>query len=88
MDDVTASGGVDRHGRMSLADNDTQTTVTFADLGHTDYTVNATMENSIDSPPSIYAFIISARTSSSFTADFSGKMDSDNYVLNWMIIED
>jgi len=88
VDETVASGGVDRHGRDTLADKDQQLVVNFADLGHTDYTVNATLENNTDSPPSIYALIISGRTSSSFTADFSGKMDSANYALNWMIIED
>ena len=88
VDETVASGGVDRHGRDTLADKAQQLVVNFADLGHTDYTVNATLENNTDSPPSMYALIISGRTSSSFTADFSGKMDSANYVLNWMIIED
>jgi hypothetical protein len=88
VDDVTASGGVDRHGRTAITISTSQVTVSFADLSTTDYTVNASMENDTDSPPSIYAFIISNRTSSSFVADFSGDMDSANYYLNWMIILD
>jgi len=87
VDDVVASG-IDRHGRTSLAYKAKQVTVNFTDLGHTNYTVNATLENTTDSPPSIYAFIISAKNSGSFVADFSGKMDSANYLLNWMIAED
>jgi len=88
VDDVTASGGVDRHGRLAISNGSSQLTVTFADLGHVNYTVNATMENDNDSPASIYAFIITGRTSNSFTVDFSGEMDSANYYLNWMVIED
>jgi hypothetical protein len=86
--DETVASGVDRHGKDGLAYKAKQLTVNFPDLGHANYVVNATLENITDSPPSIYAFIISAKTSSSFTVDFSGKMDSANYVLNWMIVED
>lgn len=87
VDDATSSG-IDRHGRTNIGYTATQIVVNFPDLGHTNYTVNATLENTTDSPPSIYAFIISAKTSSSFTTLFSGRMDSANYVLNWMIAED
>lgn len=82
------AGGMDRHGRASIADGASTVTVNFADLGHTNYTVNATMENTSDSPPSVYAFIVSAKTSSSFTVTFMGDMDSANYLLNWTVIED
>jgi len=89
-DEITISGtaGVTYHGRQAVAYKAQQVTVNFADLGHTNYTVNATLQNTADSPPSIYAFIISGKTSSSFTADFSGKMDSANYYLNWLVVED
>ena len=80
--------GIDRHGRKSISDAASSVTVTFSDLGHTNYTVNATMRNTTDSPPSIYPFIISAVTSSSFTVTFAGEMDSSNYYLDWMVIED
>jgi len=89
VDAAIISGTIDRHGRSGpITYKASQWTVNFADLGHTDYTVNVTMENTADSPPSIYSYIISARTSSSFTVDFSGKMDSSNYYLDWNIIED
>jgi hypothetical protein len=81
-------GGIDRHGRQAVANTASTVTVSFSDLGHTNYTINTTLENTTDSPPSIYAFIISARTSSSFTVTFMGDMDSANYVLNWSVIED
>jgi hypothetical protein len=80
--------GLERHGRAAIADQASTVTVNFTDLGHTNYTVNVTMENTVDSPPSVYAFIVSAKTSSSFTVVFMGDMDSANYYINWMIIED
>ena len=88
VDTLTISGGIDRHGRQSVANASSTVIVNFADLGHTNYTVNATLENTTDSPPSIYAFIVSARASSSFTVTFMGDMDSTFYSLNWTIIED
>ena len=81
-------GGIDRHGRQSIGNGVSFIVVSFSDLGHTNYTVNATLENTSDSPPSIYAFIVSARTSSSFTVTFMGDTDSANYKLNWSVIED
>jgi hypothetical protein len=81
-------GGIDRHGRQAIGNGVSQITVNFSDLGHTDYTVNATLENISDSPPSIYAFIVTARTSSSFVVTLMGDIDSSNYVLNWSVIED
>jgi hypothetical protein len=76
------------HGRQAIADQASTVTVNFTDVGSTNYTVNATMENTSDSPPSIYAFIVSAKTSSSFTVTFMGDMDSANYLLDWMVIPD
>jgi hypothetical protein len=88
VDEFTVSGTVDRHGRQAVASGTSTVTVNFADLTHTNYTINATLENTIDSPPSIYASIISARTSSSFTMTFMGDMVSENYILNWSVVDD
>jgi ribosome-binding factor A len=82
------AGGMDRHGRYAIANDTCTFTVSFADIGTTNYTINATLENTSDSPPSIYAFIVSARTSSSFDITLMGDTDSANYVLNWTVIED
>lgn len=83
VDDITKLKG-----RTAIADGTATVTVNFADLGHTNYTVNATMENTLDSPPSIYAYIVSAKTTSSFNVAFMGDMDSANYILNWTILVD
>ena len=80
--------GINRHGRKSIDNGASFIVVNFSDLGHTNYTVNTTLENTVDSPPSIYAFIVSARTSNSFTVTFVDNIDSANYKLNWCIIED
>jgi hypothetical protein len=86
---VDSSGsGTTRKGRMAIPNYASAITVDFSDLGHTNYTVNVIMENTIDSPSSIYMFIVSAKTTSSFTAIFTGDMDSANYILDWTVVED
>jgi hypothetical protein len=81
------AGGVDRFGITNISDGVSFVTVNFTDIGATNYIVNVTLENTVDSPPSIYPFIVSAKTSSSFTVSFSGDIDSANYKLNWSILE-
>ncbi|KKN58624.1 hypothetical protein LCGC14_0550430 [marine sediment metagenome] len=49
-----------------------------------DYHILVTMENIVDSPVSIYSYIITDRRSTGFTVSFSGDMESDNYKLNWI----
>jgi hypothetical protein len=81
-------GGIDRHGRQSIANGASYVDVSFTSLGHTNYTINATLQNTVDSPPSIYAFIVSATTTSGFRVTLMGDTDSSNYILNWSVIED
>jgi hypothetical protein len=82
------SEGTTLRGRAAISNGASTVTVNFSDVGNTNYTVNVTMENTTDSPPSLYAFIVSAKTSSSFTVIFTGDMDSVNYFINWTLIED
>ncbi len=49
-----------------------------------DYHILVTMENIIDSPASIYSYIITAKDKDGFTVSFSGDMESGNYKLNWI----
>jgi len=77
------------HGRQSISNGVSQVSVTFTTaLSSTNYTVNATLENTTDSPPSIYAFIVSAKTTTGFTITLMGDTDSANYVLDWSVISD
>jgi hypothetical protein len=85
---VDSSDNPQQHGRAAIAYQASSVTVNFTDVGSTAYTVNATMENTSDSPPSVYAFIVSAKTSSSFTVTLMGDTDSANYILDWVIFED
>jgi len=88
-DYVDSADQPQNHGREAIANGASTVSVTFAAaLANTNYTVNATMENTADSPPSIYAFIVSAKTTTGFTVTFMGDIDSANYRLNWTVIED
>lgn len=90
VDDLVGSvgTGLDLYGREAVANAASTVTVSFDDLSTTDYTVNVTLRNTSDSPPSIYPFIVSGKTSSSFTVTFAGEMDSANYYIEWMLVLD
>jgi hypothetical protein len=50
-----------------------------------DYTVHVSLVNEVDGYPSSYAYTIIDRTTTGFTVDFSGAMDSENYILSYMV---
>jgi hypothetical protein len=78
--------GMIRVGRDSVANLATTHTVTFTDdMPTTNYTVQATLENTTDTPPSQYSLIVSGKTVNGFTVTFSGAMDSANYELGWRV---
>jgi hypothetical protein len=51
-----------------------------------DYAVILEVKNTIDASSSIYTYIITEKTTTSFTVEFSGPMDSPNYTLCWFIL--
>lgn len=53
----------------------------------TTYTVALSLENTTDSTASFYFYSVTERTPTHFTVQFSGAMDSNNYYLNWILIE-
>lgn len=50
----------------------------------TNYVITTNLTNETDVDPSLYPAIVSSKTVSGFTVQFSGDMDSDNYVLEWV----
>jgi hypothetical protein len=98
QNELTSSGVLDSryyvkdsdiiHGRQSIGDGVDHIDVTFSGASDTNYTVNTTLENTNDSPPSIYAYIVSAKSADGFTVTFMGDTDSANYTLNWSVILD
>lgn len=73
-----------QEGTDSVPDGVSSTAVSFPrDFVSDDYVLTVALENSIDSEPSVYPTLIKDKTKSGFTVDFSGDIDSGNYILNW-----
>ena len=49
------------------------------------YAINLSLVNSGDNPPSIYSYIVTSKLVTGFTVLFSGEIDSDNYILEWIV---
>ena len=52
----------------------------------TNYIVTTSITNEIDAESSIYPLVVRSKTVNGFTVNFSGEIDSDNYVLEWFAI--
>ena len=84
--DNTALTGVG--GSVSLLTGDTTAFIIFdsPESGIT-YRIGTELVNNIDDPVSVYAWTITDKTINGFMVNFSGDMDSDNYDLEWFIIQ-
>lgn len=73
-----------RIGKSNIAQGVTSTAVTFDQaFDNTDYVLVTELENTVDPCPSIYPTIVTEKTTTGFTVDFTGEIDTDNYYLNW-----
>jgi hypothetical protein len=64
----------------------TQYTILFASpFVDTNYNINSDLITT-DSDPSVYSYVIANKTVSGFTIFFSGEIDSNNYVLEWLAL--
>lgn len=76
-------------GRTALALNDSSKAVTFGtSFGDTNYSLSCILNNTTDGSPSIYPMIVTNRTATGFTVLFSGDIDSNNYYLEWIAVDD
>ena len=48
------------------------------------YSPFVSIENTVDTNPSMYQCIVTDKTTGRFTVKFSGVIDSANYTLNWL----
>jgi len=77
-------GGVVQEGIENVPNNVSSTAVTFANaFPSSDYVLTISLANEADVEPSIYPTLITNKTTTGFTVDFSGEIDSTNYYLNW-----
>ena len=85
-DECAAGGQIS--GKEALIYNTSSHTVAFVTaMPDTDYIVQTNITNVIDAVPAQYPEIVTSKTVNGFTVDFSGDIDSDNYVLEWIVVE-
>ena len=71
-------------GVTNIPINASYISITFTNpLLNDNYVLTVSIENKIDIEPSVYPVLIVNKTSSGFTAIFSGEIESSNYYLNW-----
>ena len=76
-------------GRTALADNDETKSITFGTaFADTNYSVSAMLNNVTDANPGIYPMVVSVKSTTGFTVVFSGKIDSNNYYVEWIARHD
>jgi len=76
--------GTTQVGTESLSNGATQVSVTLSQAyTSTDYGISSMLENTVDSNPSQYAMTVISKSTTRFTVEFSGSMDSANYSYNW-----
>jgi hypothetical protein len=75
-------------GSETLSLNDQTKTIMFSPSQlNTDYVVNVELVNQIDATASVYGMSIIDKALNGFTVQFSSPIDSNNYVLDWIIDE-
>ena len=83
-DDSTNSGIV------AIPDGTNRVTVSIAPppqvIDETSYTISISLSNYTDVDPSFYHYSVVERTTTYFTVEFSGDIDSANYFLEWIIV--
>lgn len=83
---VTTSGIInEQYGVEDIPNGAEEISVTFASaFNDSNYSLTTDIQNTVDSKPSAYSTVISAKSNSGFTVIFSGDIDSMNYKLNWL----
>lgn len=77
--------GVEKSGVEDIGDGVSSVSITFTSAFSTaNYALTLGLENTSDSPPSMYSMLITSKTASGFTVSFSGDINSSNFKLNWV----
>jgi hypothetical protein len=81
---VLPEGDIQEGISSSISSGVYSTTVNFdRAFANDQYVLTVGLENTVDPEPSIYPILIRDKSTTGFTVDFSGDIDSDNYYLNW-----
>lgn len=76
-------------GTESLVNGDDRITVSLpVAQPSSDYRVGLNLLNTTDANPSIYKMTVVEKTTTDFTVQFSGDIDSNNYILEWSVLDD
>jgi hypothetical protein len=89
LEGVTISGSFinpnQKWGKVAVINNARSQAVVFDNSWADDnYVVVATLTNEVDAIPSIYSTIQGVKTGTGFTTHFSGKIDSGDFMLEWI----
>ena len=83
--EVNSMIGVSRTGQFSLASGTSSASISYnAALPTIDYSLSVSMINTVDSESASYTHSITSKSESGFDIAFSGDVDSDNYILDWI----
>lgn len=83
LDFVLPSGDT-QEGITSIPTGVVSTAITFNHaFDNENYVLTVSLENKVDSEPAVYPILVKGKTTTGFTVEFSGDIDSDNYYLNW-----
>lgn len=83
-DVFTEPSGVDQ-GVINLSSGDTTAYVTLNfPRENNEYKVSVSFTNNVDSIPSIYSYVVRNKTTTGFEVIFSGVINSNNYILEWI----
>ncbi len=75
-------------GIIAITNGSTSRAVTLNNpFSDTSYSIGISLLNSIDGTVSIYGAIVSSKSNTGFTVDFSDNIDSGNYYLEWSAIK-
>lgn len=84
-DEVDSMIGISRTGQFSLASGTSSASISFnSSFSTTDYSLSVSLINTVDSDSASYTSSITSKSISGFDISFSGDIDSDNYILDWI----
>lgn len=83
--EVDSMVGISRTGQFSLASGTSSASISFNSSFTTiDYSLSVSLINTVDSDSASYTNSITSKSISGFDVAFSGDIDSDNYILDWI----
>lgn len=73
--------------QLNTGDYEKTITLNQSCIDSTNYTVSVMLRNELDANASVYGWSVINKTTNSFTVHFSGRIDSDNYYIEWFVCE-